>query len=463
VSSPEEQRITPRDAAAIAAGDAALPGAPAYLPNPRRIIWPAAITAVLLLGKLFPLPELRDALNGLVFDGGHLSYSNAYIAFSPLYDLLDAMALLTLQQHYGLIGSVLLAWLVRRWRKASRTGLPVQWSRELSSLAFVLTSLVGLYAFGIFVPRPMAKLHVNDTDIAVVDLHSHTDASHDGRRGFDVEANRAWHAAAGFDVSYVSDHLSPEGTPSWREVERGLKANPVHAGDATVIATAIEAHSGSEHVIILGATADDIGMFGAPDHLRYGARLRTGVVPVVIQTIPGTLANFARGDIDTLTPSIAIEVNDAAPRGLAQNLRDRPLITRMVDSLNLAPVAASDNHGWGRTAASWTLVRVPGWRSLASDTLAARIEEIIRTRRRLSVRAIERRTPQVGPRVSELVLTVPLMLWEMNATLGPQQRLGWLVWTWAIAHFGPLLRSHYIRRRNKRLAVAAALAAPPIG
>ena len=453
--SPEAPRVTPRDRDAI---DASLPGAPAYLPNPRRIIWPTVATAVLLLGKLFPLPELRDALNGLVFDGGRLSYSNAYIAFSPLYDLLDAMALLTVQQHYGLIGSVLLAWLFIRWRMASGAPGAARWLHELRSLAIVLASIVALYAFGVFVPRPMARLRVYDTDIAVVDVHSHTNASHDGRRGFDVEANRAWHAAAGFDVSYVSEHLSADGVKSWREVERGLKANPVHAGDATVIATAIEAHSGTEHVIILGATARDMDMFDAPDHLRANARLSTGAVPVVIQTIPGTLANFARSGIDTLLPSIAIEVNDAAPRGLAQNLRDRPLITRMVDSLNLATVAASDNHGWGRTAASWTLVRVPGWRGLPGDTVAARIEEIIRTRRRLSVRAIERRTPQVGPRVSELILTVPLMLWEMNATLGPQQRLSWLVWTWGIAHFGPLLRAAVIRRRNKRLAAAAAAA-----
>ena len=93
------------------------------------------------------------------------------------------------------------------------------------------------------------------------------------------------------------------------------------------------------------------------------------------------------------------------------------------------------------------------------DTLAARIEDVLRTRRRLGVRAIERRTPQVGPRVSELVLTVPLMLWEMNATLSSQRRLSWLVWTWGIAHFGPLVRAAVIRRRNKRLAAAAALAA----
>ena len=456
MQSPEPLRVTPRDRDAI---DASLPGAPAYLPNPRRIIWPTVTTGVLLLGALFPLPALRDALNGLVFDGGHLSQSNAYIAFSPLYDLLDAMALLTLQQHYGLIGSILLGWLFVRWRSAPAAPGPVNALRELRILVFVLAAIVAVYAFGILVKRPMARLRVYDTDIVVVDVHSHTSASHDGRRGFDVEANRAWHAAAGFDVSYVSEHLAPDGAPSWREIERGLRANPARAGDATVIAAALEAHSGTEHVIILGATARDTGLFAAPDHLRAGARLTTGVVPVVIQTIPGTLANFARGDIDTLTPTIAIEVNDAAPRGLAQNLRDRPLITRMVDSLNLATVAGSDNHGWGRTAASWTLVRMPGWRAMLPDTLAARIEDVIRTRRRLSVRAIERRTPQVGPRASELILTVPLMLWEMNATLGPQQRLSWLVWTWGIAHFGPLIRAHFIRRRGKRLAAAAEAAA----
>ena len=462
---PSVPRIsTPRSAfGARDAIDPALPGAPVFLPNPRRILWPTAITVVLLAGALFPLPALRDAINGLGFDGGKLAYSTAYIWFSPFFDLLDAMTLLTAPQHYGLAGTVLLGWIVVRVRDWLRSTEPLRWWREGIGAASVLGTLVGVYAVAVLVPRPMARLVVYDVDAVIVDFHSHTSASHDGRPGFDIERNRSWHRQAGFHVSYVTDHLAREGAPSWREIEKGLAANPERAGDGTVIATGIEARSGGEHVNILGATAADLGMLTDGDHLRPGARLRTGLAPVIVQTIPAKLANFARGDVDSLSPSIAIEVNAGAPRGLAQNLRDRPLIYRMVDSLNLAPVAGSDNHGWGRAAAAWTIVQVPGWRSMRPDTLAAHIEDQLRTQRRWGARTIERRTPQVGPRVSELFLVVPAVLYELNASLSPPQRLSWIVWTWLLALFVPLIRYRLLRRRFKRSGGGHRTDTPPAG
>ena len=440
-----------------------LPGAPVFVPNPRRILRPTVVTLVLLAGALFPLPALRDALNGLGFDGGKLAYSTAYILFAPFFDPLDALTLLTAPQHYGLLGTVLLAWIVARLRRASRRAGPVLWWREGVVFAGVLAGLVGVYAVAILVPRPMALLVVYDVDAVIVDFHSHTSASHDGRPGFDAERNRSWHRQAGFHVSYLTDHLSRDGATSWREIAKGLAGNPARSGDGTVIASAIEARSGGEHVNILGATAADLGMFTDGDHLRPGARLRSGLTPVVVQTIPARLARFARADIDSLTPSIAIEVNDGAPRGLAQNLRERPLIYRMVDSLNLAPVTGSDNHGWGRTAAAWSIVQVPGWRSLTPDSLAARIEDQLRTRRRWGARTIERRTPQVGPRVSELFLVVPAVLYELNATLSPPQRLSWIVWTWLLAHFVPLIRYGLLRRKFKRESGGHRAITPPRG
>ena len=452
-------RTTPRDTPAHGS-DRALPGAPTFLPNPRRILWPTLVTMVLLLPGLYPLPALRDSLNGLAFDGGRIVVSTWYLRLAPAFNLLDALSLLTLPQHYGVIGSVLIWWLMRRTIAMRRAEAPPRWTREVLGLAGVLAGIVAVYAVGILVPRPMARLQVYDPDVVVVDFQSHTQASHDGRPGFDVEKNRAWHQAAGYHVSYVTDHLAPEGATSWREVEQGLAANPARAGERTIIAAGIEAHSGGEHVNVLGARVADLPLFGPADHLTKRARLASGRPPVVVQTIPANLANFAHDGIDSLTPSIAIEVNDAAPRGLAQNLRDRPRILRMVDSLNLAPVAASDNHGWGSTAAAWSLMRIPGWRHLPPDSVAARIEDVIRTRRRFAVRTIERRTPQVGPPVSELVFTIPAILYELNASIGPMERLSWILWIWGLAFIGPWLRFVLVRRLAiRRIARDAAEAA----
>lgn len=439
---------TPRNTPATGAD--ALPGAPTFLPNPRRILWPTVVTLVLLLPGLYPLPALRDSLNGLGFDGGRLVVDAWYLRFAPLCNLADALSLLTLPQHYGVAGTVLLWWAWRRGRRLVMGLDPFKPAWEALALVGVVAALVGVYAIVALLPRPTARLQVYDPELVVVDFHSHTSASHDGRPGFDVEKNRAWHQQAGYHVSYVTDHLAPEKAPSWREIERGLAANPARAGERTIIATGIEAHSNGTHVNVLGATARDTGLFGPADHLKAGARLASGEVPVVLQTIPADLARFAREGIDSVTPTIAIEVNDAAPRGLAQNLRDRPRILRMVDSLNLAPLAASDNHGWGATAAAWTLVRIPGWRQLPPDTLARRIEAKLRTERRTAVRTIERRTPQVGPSVSELLFTVPAMLYDLNASISAMERLSWIIWIWGTAFIGPWLRFVYLRRMHLR-------------
>ena len=49
----------------------------------------------------------------------------------------------------------------------------------------------------------MARLRVGDPDVLVVDFHSHTEASHDGRRGFTDADDRAWHHDAGFDAREI--------------------------------------------------------------------------------------------------------------------------------------------------------------------------------------------------------------------------------------------------------------------
>ena len=451
-------RVTPRNTPTT--GGDGLPGAPTFLPNPRRILWPTILTVVLLLPGLYPLPALRDSLNGLGFDGGRLVVGTWYLRFAPIFNLLDVLSLLTLPQHYGVIGTVIAWWVWYRARARLRTTTPPSWRWEAAGFVGVLATIVTVYAAGALLPRPMAKLQVFDSELVVVDFHSHTQASHDGRQGFDAEANRAWHAAAGYHVSYITDHLAPEGAPSWTEIEKGIARNPQRAGEGTVIAAGIEAHSNDTHVNVLGVHARDLGLFGPADHLKANAKLANGLTPVVLQTIPANLARFAHDGMDSVTPTIGIEVNDAAPRGLAQNLRDRPLILRMVDSLNLAPVAASDNHGWGRTAAAWSLVRIPGWRHLPTDTVIARIEHELRTRRRFAVRTIERRTPQVGPPVSELFFTVPALLYDLNASISAMERLSWITWLWGMAFIGPWLRFVFVRRlairRITRDAAAAA-------
>jgi hypothetical protein len=134
---------------------------------------------------------------------------------------------------------------------------------------------------------------------------------------------------------------------------------------------------------------------------------------------------------------VAIELSDGAPRGIAQAQRDRARILRLSDSLHLALVAASNNHGWGRTAVAWSVLRIPGWRALTPDSLDNAIQQRIRTARRQAVQVIERRSPSADRSRVALAATLPAVAWNLFVTLSPVERVSWIVWAWIVAMLMP--------------------------
>jgi hypothetical protein len=162
----------------------------------------------------------------------------------------------------------------------------------------------------------------------------------------------------------------------------------------------------------------------------------------MLQTIPDDLARMPGPDAHGAGGVLAIELSDGAPRGIEQGQRERALILHLADSLNLAVVAGSNNHGWGRTAVAWSVLRMPGWRSLTPDSLGAAIEARIRTARRSAVQVIERRSPDPGRSQVALAATLPAVAWNMLATLSPAQRASWIIWSWALAALAILRVGH---------------------
>ncbi|MDX1674072.1 MAG: hypothetical protein R3314_04635 [Longimicrobiales bacterium] len=408
------------------------PGAPepdgARLPLHRRHPVALTVTALVVLGGLLGPAALSTPTGGV--PEASLRVGWGYLAMAPVAGVLDALSVLTLGQHYAFLGTLILVYAGWRvLRRRTRGG----WLRRTGiEIAVAVASLLGLaafYGYGMVGPRPMAELVPHHPDDVVVDVHSHTDASHDAREGFGPEDNRAWHAAAGFDAVYVSDHRNWQG---WRAAVPG---NPARAGDGTSLLPALE-------ILWQGKYANALG---APERYRAaveGNRLIADSVyalwergaprPTLVLTIPEQLDSVRPATADSVG-FVAIEVSDASPKGLRQSRRDRALILRMVDSLDLAPVAASNNHGWGRTAAAWTLIRIPGWRERTPDALNAAIEERLHSERAGASRVVERRSPYFGSSVPALALTAPAVLWQMFGGLGFGQRVAWLAWAWGLA------------------------------
>lgn len=407
----------------------------------RRYLVPAVVTVLVAAGWLVG-PSALASPDGAVPDGVRLEVGWDYVVMAPVANVLDTLSLLTMDQHYAVLATLLLAyagWRMARRRKhrgwLTRTGI------EVGVAVAALAGLLAFYAYGILGRRPMAALAVTDPEVLVLDVHSHTDRSHDGRAGFDAEDRREWHASAGFDAAYISDHRN------WQGFAEGAAANPERAGDGTVMLPALEIVFEGKYASALGESwryrrAVD-GNYLSADTL-YRMMDRGVPRPTLVLTIPGGLDDVPRATADSIG-YVAIELSDASPRGLAQSRRDRAKLLRMADSLDLAPVAASNNHGWGRTAAAWTLVRIPGWRTLSPRSLGQAIEERFHEDRQEASRVVERRSPYPGDSRVALAMTVPSITWQMFGGMGPAERLSWLAWTWILV----LAIAPQIRRRRE--------------
>jgi hypothetical protein len=381
----------------------------------------AAASVVLLAGALARVAPVHDAVTGAALPDARLVLPAAYVALAPLCDLADAIAALPLHAHYALMLSLLaggLAWPARR---------------VTSRVARALGLVLGVYLIAVLLPRPVARLVVRDPDAVVVDFHSHTRASHDGRRDHTAEANRAWHAASGFDVAYVTDHGTPAGAVA------GARGNPRRAGDGTVLLPGVEVRRDGQHLNVLGIRpADSLAYAGGElqDDV-FAAQAGAYDVPrVVVLTVPGRLGAPDGG------PALdAVEISDASPRGLEQGDRDRQAAPALAERLHLATLAGSDDHGWATNAVAWNVLRIPGWRAMTPDALDRAIRRTILTHRRDAVRVVERRAAVLpSGSLAEPVDEVPTRLWMLCRELSWPERAAWLAWLWAPALLGALRR-----------------------
>jgi hypothetical protein len=394
----------------------------------RAVAWPIVVTLLVLSSAAVAVEPIWDAATLETIGEARLDATAGYLSIAPISSVLDTLTLLTIGQHIALVLWVILAFVAYRlWRAR---GAEVHVGREAIGAGALLAGIILVYAAAAVMPRPMAQLVTSDATIIALDFHSHTKYSHDGRRGWDEEDVRGWHHGAGYDAAYITDHATFEGA------ERGIAANPSQAGEGTVLLQGLEAVDRGEHVNILsagrryrGLTTPDLR--DVDDQALAMADLIPGTSPIVIETIPGTLSKFSAG-APNAAPSIdAIEIVDGSPRGLTQGRRERARIVRLADSLNLALVAGSDNHGWGGAAPGWTLFRIPGWRGMPTDSLSRRIEDILRVGRRQATRVVERRVAD-GTSPISLVFAGPAVTWRMFTTLGADERVMWLVWAWGL-------------------------------
>jgi hypothetical protein len=76
-------------------------------------------------------------------------------------------------------------------------------------------------------------------------------------------------------------------------------------------------------------------------------------------------------------------------------------------------------------------MRIGGWRGMSTDSLAMRIESVLRLGRNGSTLVVERRVAD-GTNPLALLFASAVIPWRMLTTLSTDERVVWLIWTWAI-------------------------------
>ncbi|HEY6088458.1 MAG TPA: hypothetical protein VD771_01590 [Gemmatimonadaceae bacterium] len=366
-----------------------------------------------------------------------------YDLFAPLSGVLDALTFLSPVQYastFALGAFCFLAVETVGQRQSIRGLDPIRIARSL--LRF-LGGAVAVAGIMLIMSRPMASLELNDRDLLAVDFHSHTEASHDGRAGFSAERNRDWHQRSGFNAVYVTDHRTFDGALE------GATRNPTVAGDGTVLLPGVELRDGDEHLILIGVDAHRMKIT-SPDWQQAAVAADGGPAPpILLLSLPGDIARIPTAEITGAIRVAGIETSDGSPRGMAQAALERDSILAVSALLGVARVSGSDNHGWGRAAPAWSVLRIPGWRDMTPGQLDIAIRRTILTRGVDAVQVIARRTappPRGGLQTALAGLAVGAVMLQ---TMSSRERASWIGWSWGLCFLS--LRRARKQRNNSDL------------
>jgi hypothetical protein len=405
---------------------------------------PLVTTFAVTVTAVFSLPPLTISGASGVVPAATLRTSMGYDLIAPVSNVLDAMTLLTPSQHIATFALCAVVFLVSRCRSLPRTRLHAK-ARTLAGLAVVFTAaFVVVIGAMLIVPRPMASLQLNDHDLVVVDFHSHTSASHDGRPGFDSEKNREWHRSSGFNVAYITDHRTFAGAID------GGERNPSNGGIGVVLLPGVELRDRGEHPILLGVDPTRTKIT-SPDWPGTIVTPAPGSVPpVLVLSMPGNLNRVPAQESVGSVRLAGIEESDASPRGMAQTARDRRRIEDLSNARGLALVSGSDNHGWGRTAAGWTVMRIPGWQTMPPQVIDAAIRSTLVRNAPGSIGVITRRTATSGTGEVQQALAGIAVIVTLLRVMNLRDRFSWVAWSW-LAQLLAVLQAKRKRRRLRLL------------
>ena len=400
--------------------------------------WLALLLTAGVIGLPGGVPAVLDATTSGRLSTVGFDVPAMYVVTSPVSRILDAFTLLSTPQTVAAlvtIAVVLLTWMATSPRRGG-----IRWWAP--RMIAIVAGIAALEAAVALMPRPMFRLTVTQPDAVVFDVHSHTGTSHDVRKSFGPEDNREWHASGGFHAAWITDHVK------FASAVAARADNPKLAGDGVSLLTGVE---GRYHkimsTILLGIDERDTALLNKRGNLLPGTLAR-GTSPYTIIALPNrNLDSVTAESLDSLERFAAIELIDAAPRGLGQFDREEKRIRDLAAARGLMLVAASNNHGYGRTVAAWNILNIPGWKNLTPDQLAIAIEARLRVENPMIVM---RNRPRAHD--ASLPLTLPIIIYQSMGGLTLFEQVSWLVWIWgAVMLYRLMPHRRAVRRAGPEL------------
>jgi len=312
-----------------------------------------ALLALLLLSALQPLPPLLDAVTGTVPAGADLVRPVAYTVLAPLSNVLDALTFLSLAR----ARAFLVVWVMGLAAWGALRGGALRQRLRRAFVGPLGVVLAGVAA--VLLPRPVPSLVTADSTVTVLDYHAHTAASHDGRPGWRVEDLAAWHAAQGFEASYVTDH----NVIFDRAVDAPIRLLP-----------GVEWSVYAQHIVALGAVApidrrvynrDTRALLGLFAELHRQGALGLASLPEYWANHWDDLDAFVAAGVD------GFEIVNCAPKAIGFPASLRARVLQLAAQHDLLVVGASDNHGWGKVTCVWNLSS-PSAHGFAANHVIAR-------------------------------------------------------------------------------------------
>lgn len=360
----------------------------------RRHPLAAIFTVLVITGSFWPLPGIVDAATGATAGDAVLSRPLWYVVFAPVSDLLDAVTFLSMARAVWF----LVSWVVILGGLG--VVLPGTRGRRIFRAMLGVLAPCAVAALAVLLPRPVPRLATSELPeggLTIVDYHSHTERSHDGRHGWTLERLGEWHARQGFQAAYVTDHNTPF-------------AGSNDDGPIPLL-PGVEWSVYQQHVVGLGTMAqidltqyshDTPGMIGLFSAMHNQGALAIASLPEYREHHWTDLEQFVAGGVD------GFEIVNCAPKALAFSSRERQAVITLARGHDLLVTGASDNHGWGKVTCVWNLTH-EGAHGFSGSHVLARPIALMQGDAAASTAAVSQ-------------------LWLMFRAMSWPERMSWLTW-----------------------------------